>query len=103
MTCTCNANPNQGSPSTTARTVIVPAGSIVQLDGANFLRRTALIVNRSAGSVWVAFGGDDPTEGTGVGIEVQSGETFQANTVAAVKVLNAQAVAASVGYVAELD
>lgn len=92
-----------GADTSQARTVYVPAGAVVEVDGSNPTRRSALVVNQSAGAIVVGFGSTPPIEGGGPGVQLLPGQSISVNTTAAVQVLNPQGAQAQVGYITEQD
>lgn len=104
MTCQCDhTNTNTGAFSAVAKTVRVPAGSTLTVDGSQRFRRTATVTNRSTGRIVVSFGADAPVDGSGPGVRLDPGDTAQVATTAAVVVLNPTGTDAEVAYLSELD
>lgn len=99
----CASNPAQGGHYATSRTAQIASGATLELEAQNLLRRTALVVNQSAGRLVVGFGDATVVDGSGTGIDLAPGQSLSVATTAAVHVLNPQAATAQVGYVTEQD
>lgn len=92
-----------GADTSQARTVYIGAGKTEQIDASNTGRRTALVVNQSAGAIVVGFGSTPPIAGGGPGVTLLAGQSITVATTAEVQVHNPQAAQAQIAYVTEQD